>query len=183
VTSGNVFARSGLSVWTHYCWPLGHNELRFFRLAEIVQGRGCFESEEVDPEWKVRFGAGGSIRTGHVRAFLIGFTGGTDSHAGWPSRHQGGALTGLTAVYADGFSRAGIMRGIQRRCYATTGTRIVLDFRLNGAAMCSELLLGPRDDRVFTLRVHGTTPLDRVEIVSQGAAIARLLDGTREGYR
>jgi hypothetical protein len=179
VTSAQLYTPSGLPVWTHYHWPLGHYDPRFFRLAEIVQGRGCFESEEVDPDWKVRTGAaGGSVRTGLARGFRVGFTGGTDNHNGWPGRQTGGWV-GLTAVYAEEFSRAGIMRGLyRRRCYATTGVRIVADFRLNGEPMGSELLLEPRGTRRFTVRVHGTAPLDRVEIVSQGTVIAQLsVDG------
>lgn len=179
VTSANLSTVSGLPIWTHYHWPRGHYDPRFFRLAEMVQGRGCFESEAVDPDWKIRHGAGGgSIQTGLARGFRVGFTGGTDNHNGWPSRQTGGWV-GLTAVYTGEFSRAGIMRGLyRRRCYATTGVRIVTDFRLNDAPMGSELQLEPRGERRFTIRVHGTAPLERVEIVSQGVVIAQLpVDG------
>lgn len=104
-----------------------------------------------------------------------GASGGTDNHSVWPSRQQQGGWAGLTAVYADEFSRAGIMRGLyRRRCYATTGVRIGLDVRLNGAPMGSELQFAPTDQRHLSVRVHGTAPLDRVEVISQGAIVARL---------
>jgi hypothetical protein len=174
-TSANLFTPNGMPMWSQYHWPLGHYDPRVFRLAEMLQGRGCFESEEVDPAWKVRSGAGGgSLRTALARGFRVGFTGGTDNHTGWPGRQTGGWV-GLTAVYADEFSRAGIMRGLyRRRCYATTGVRIGVDFRLNGAPMGSELLLGPSEPRRFGVRVHGTAPLERAEIVSHGVTIAHL---------
>ncbi len=174
-TSANLFTPNGMPMWSQYHWPRGHYDPRFFRLGEIVQGRGCFESEEVDPAWKVRSGAGGgSLRTALARGFRVGFTGGTDNHNGWPSRQTGGWV-GLTAVYADEFSREGIMRGLyRRRCYATTGVRIGMDFRLNGAPMGSELSLGPSDARGFAIHVHGTAALERVEIVSHGVTIAQL---------
>jgi hypothetical protein len=176
VTSENVYTANGLPVWTHYHWPRGHYDPRFFRLAEIVQTRGCFEAETPDPDWRIRHGAGGgSLQTGLARGFRVGFTGGTDNHCGWPSRQTGGWV-GLTGVYADGFSRAGIFRGLfRRRCYATTGVRIGLDFRLNGAPMGSELRLAPRDERRLGVRVRGTAPLERVEVVSQGAVVHRFV--------
>jgi hypothetical protein len=180
VTSENVYTTNGLPVWTHYHWPRGHYDPRFLRLAEMVQTRGSFESEETDPVWKVRSGAGGgSLRTGLARGFRVGFTGGTDNHCGWPSRQQQGGPVGLTGVYADEFSRAGIFRGLyRRRCYATTGMRIGLDFRLNGAPMGSELSLAPRTERRLSLHVRGTAPLERAEVVSQGTVVHRFaVDG------
>ena len=44
--------------------------------------------------------------------------------------------TALVAVYAPELTRKGIFQGMyHRRTYATTGTRIILDFELNGAPM------------------------------------------------
>jgi len=189
VTSNNLFTPNGMPMWTQYHWPLGHYDPRFFRLGEMVQARGAFETEELNPAWKVRSGGGGgSLRTALARGFRIGFTGGTDNHSGWPGRQVGGigasgssagGWVGLTGVYAPEHSRAGIMRGLyNRRCYATTGVRMVVDFRLDGAPMGSELQLGPGEERRFALRVHGTAPLERVEIVSHGVTIASLpVDG------
>ncbi|MGH2353772.1 MAG: CehA/McbA family metallohydrolase, partial [Chloroflexota bacterium] len=179
VNSTGLTTPNGLPVWTHYGWPRGHYDPRFFRLGEIVQTRGGFETEEVDADWKVKTGAGGgSLRTALARGFRVGFTGGTDNHCGWPSRQTGGWV-GLTGVYAPEFSRAGIMKGLyERRCYATTGVRIALDFRLNGAPMGREVALPPDATRRIDVRVHGTAPLERAEIVGQGAVIARLpVDG------
>lgn len=174
-TSEQFVTQNGLPVWTHYHWPAGHYDRRIVRLGEIVQTRGCFETEEPDLDWKVRHGAGGgSLRTALAKGCRVGFTGGTDNHSGWPGRQTGGWV-GLTAVYAPEHSRAGIMRALyNRRCYATTGARMVVDFRLNGAPMGSELQLLPLDERRLSIRAHGTAPLDRVEVVSQGAVIARL---------
>ena len=174
-TSAGLYTPDGMPIWSHYHWPPGHYDPRYFRLGEMVQTRGCFETEAADPDWKVRAAAGGgSLRTALTRGFRVGFTAGTDNHCGWPGRQTGGWV-GLTAVYAGAYSRAGIMSGLhRRRCYATTGTRIGIDFRLNGAPMGSELALAPDAPRRFEVRVHGTAPLDRVEIVSHGVTLAAL---------
>ena len=61
-----------------------------------------------------------------------------------------------------------------RRCYATTGARLAVDFRLDDHPVGSEVPLGFAAERLFSIRVHGTAPLDRVEVVSQGTVIAQL---------
>jgi len=175
----NAFAyndiQPGLPGWFQYRWPLGQNDPRFVRLGEMVQLRGAFETEAPDDAWHVMVGAGGgSLQSALARGFRVGFTGGTDNHCGWPSRgpRRWGALTG---VYATEFTRAGIMAALYaRRCYATTNARLAIDFRLNGQPMGSEVALAFGAERRFAITVHGTAPLDRVEIVSQGAIIAQL---------
>src|ERR1019366_1358965 len=48
--------------------------------------------------------------------------------------------TAMVAVYAPGLTREAIFQGLyHRRTYATTGTRIILDFTVNGAPMGSEI--------------------------------------------
>jgi len=132
-TSAGLYTPDGMPIWSHYHWPPGHYDPRYFRLGEMVQTRGCFESEAADPAWKVRAEAGGgSLRTALSRGFRVGFTAGTDNHCGWPGRQTGGWV-GLTAVYAGSYSRAGIMSGLhRRRCYATTGARMGIDFHSEG---------------------------------------------------
>ncbi|MGH9427334.1 MAG: DUF3604 domain-containing protein, partial [Terriglobia bacterium] len=80
--------------------------------------------------------------------------------------------TALTAVFATTLNRHEIMEALrQRRCYATTGEPIFLDFRINGSLMGSQIAArtGPR------VHVHaiGTGLLERVEIVKhvKGARI------------
>jgi hypothetical protein len=150
----NAFAYNdivpGRPGWFQYRWPLGQNDPRFLRLCEMVQLRGSFETEELDDTWHVLAGAGGgSVRTGLARGFRVGFTGGTDNHCGWPARgpRRWAALTG---VYAAKFTRAGIMDALHaRRCFATTGARIAIDFRLNGQPMGSEVAVGFGGERRF----------------------------------
>ena len=56
----------------------------------------------------------------------------------------------------------------ERRTYATTGARILLDFRVNGAPMGSEAVA--RDAPRLELTAHGRAPIERIEILRHSAA-------------
>lgn len=62
-----------------------------------------------------------------------------------------------------------------RRTYATSGPRILLDFTLNGEyPMGSEVSLPPLTNRTFEITIRRTAPVERVEIIHQGAVLAVL---------
>lgn len=67
------------------------------------------------------------------------------------------------AVYAEEHTRRSIFRALyDRRCYATTGARIILDVESDGHAMGSEVRTGsPPHLRVVAV---GTARIARVEI-------------------
>jgi len=144
---------------------------------EMVQNRGAFETEAPDPRWRVAWGGfGGSVQTALMRGHRVGFVGGTDNHTGWPSRLAGApGYGGLTAIQASRLEGASLFASLYaRRCYATSGARIVADATLNGFPMGSELTLDPDAPRLFQIRVRGTAPLDAVQIVSMGVVLADL---------
>ncbi|MGE0453196.1 MAG: 5'-nucleotidase C-terminal domain-containing protein [Vicinamibacteria bacterium] len=88
----------------------------------------------------------------------VGVMGASDTH------HLSPGEGGLTAVLADRLDRASIFEAIRnRRNYATTGARIVLEFAAGGAPMGSILTAGGPLE--LAVRVEGTAPIDRVEIV------------------
>lgn len=102
-----------------------------------------------------------------VLAFLgrggrAGFVGGSDTHEGRPRAH--------TAVLSRDLTRAAVFDALRRRrCYATTGARIVLDLRVGGAGMGAEAVVR-RAPRV-ELAVHGTAPLAEVALLRDGRPI------------
>ena len=88
-------------------------------------------------------------------------TPGLDNYA--PSVLQSG---GLTVVFAPELTREAVFEALyQRRCYATTGARLLLDFAASGSPMGSELQKKQGERLAFTLSVTGTAPLTSVEVL------------------
>jgi hypothetical protein len=173
--SEGVVRDDGRPYWSALHWPQATPLLQQgLRLVEIVQQRGAFETEVPDPDWRVAWGGlGGSVRTALLRGHRIGFVGGSDNHMGWPSRATGRAgYDGLTALQAPELDGPALFDALyRRRCYATSGARIVADATLNGEPLGSELVLPPGARREFRIRIRGTAPLVAVQIVSLGAVL------------
>lgn len=155
------------SYWYSFNWPAGA-EHRFARSVEIARAGASSETEEQDPAWlSFRTGFGGSVRTALARGYRLGFSGGSDDHRGWPG------LKALTAIQARSLDTASIFRALyERRCYATSGARMVADATLNGMPLGSELRLEPDTPRKIVIRIRGTAPLVQVQIISAGIAVA-----------
>lgn len=176
-TKEKIVAPDGRPFWCCFDW--NDDPLReVVRLAEIHQTRGCFEDEAIDEDWRIEMGGfGSSLRSALARGFRVGFTGGTDNHAGWPSRGVSSRI-GLTGVYCDAVDRRDLFQALHaRHCYATTGARIVADFRCRDAMMGDELELPIDGERDFRVLLRGTAPWDRVEIISAGTVLADLTPG------
>ena len=173
-----VVRDDGHPFWCALHWPPATPLLRQgLRLVEIVQNRGAFESEEPDEAWRVHWGRfGGSVQTALMRGHRVGFVGGTDNHTGWPTRLPGKAgVGGLTGVQADALEGGTLFDALyRRRCYATSGARIVADATLNGYPIGSELRQRVGDPRVFEIRIYGTEPIVAVQIMSMGTVLADL---------
>ena len=100
-----------------------------------------------------------SVQDAWRMGWRLGVIGGSDGHNLFGDRIQG-----LTGVYATELTRPAIFEAIRkRRCYATTGEPIVLDFRVNGRFMGSEIAAA--DGPVVEATVMGTAPLIAVEVV------------------
>lgn len=98
----------------------------------------------------------------------MGLVGATDNHLGHPGANNYTIYTqhtgGLAVVLAGDNTRDAIWDAFQnRRTYATTGTKIYLDFTADGHQMGDEYKTGgaPR----FSVRVAGTNMIETVEIV------------------
>ena len=169
-----VVREDGRPAWCAMHWPRPANR-DVVRLVEMVQTRGCFEAEETDARWRIWDGGlGGSVRTALARGYRLGFVGGTDNHSGWPTR-KGDGFCGLTAIQAPELAWGKLFRALHaRRCYATTGARIVADVTLNGAPMGSELRLEPGAERRLRVRIRGTAPLECVQVIHCGHLLAEL---------
>jgi len=177
----HVVGKDGLPFWCAMHWPLPADH-RAVRLIEIVQERGSFEVEQPDEQWGIDVGGfGGSVRSALLRGYRLGFTGGTDNHSGWPTRCSAqtagktDGYCGLTAILAPKLDTKTLFSSLyQRRCYATSGARIVADATCNGHPIGSELELEPGAAREFRIRIRGTAPIAAVQIINGSEVLAHL---------
>jgi hypothetical protein len=167
--------------WTGADEP-GHDD-RGQPLWEICSCHGCYEHPEHP------LGQRGELRDQMADVMLrkghrFGFTASSDSHGLlWhhgEARKRDPYRTGLTAVQARELTRAGIMEALRaRRCYATSGAKVLLDVRADGQPMGSEL--HDRDAASFEVEAIGTSNLRSIELVGESGVLARVEPGARAG--
>lgn len=136
-------------------------------LWEICSCHGCYE--HVDHP----LGQRGELRDQMADAMLrrghrFGFCASSDSHGLlWhhgESRKRDPYRTGLTAVQAQATTRRAILHALRiRRCYATSGAKILLDVRANGAPMGTAL--DHRYSASFEVSAVGTEAIAALELV------------------
>jgi len=114
----------------------------------------------------------------------VGFTGGGDDHLGHPGddtlhgERPFAYRPGLMAVRAKENTREAVWDAMwNRRCVATTGAKIIVDFRLNRFEMGAIVNLENRpeleSERTITAAVHGTEKVQSIEIVRNNIDVQR----------
>jgi len=104
------------------------------------------------------------------RGYRIGIVANSDGHKGRPGASYPGASTfgsygGLTGILAERLERDAIWDAYQsRRVYATTGARIYLDVTGDEHPMGSIVETADTTAPQLAVRIHGTSPLERVEV-------------------
>jgi len=111
----------------------------------------------------------------------FGVVASSDDHMG----QAGKPVKGLAAVFSSENTREGLFQSLKaRRCYGTTGERMLLDFRINGHEMGSEIIVHDRTPLNITVEVHGTDEISFVEVARlrmgeelwESAFVDRLMD-------
>ena len=103
----------------------------------------------------------------------MGFIGGTDNHLGQPGSgtHGYNEGRGWIAVLTKSLDREAIFDAIRtRRCYATTGAKMLL-FVTMGDRVMGEEAPGWTGERRILIRAAGTRPIDRVEVIRNGETV------------
>ena len=106
-----------------------------------------------------------------ARGYKMGVIAGSDGVDGRPGNSHPGHLTvrnvrgGLTAIAAPALTREALWKALKaRHCYATSGERILLEFRCGGASMGDEFALDAGAALpAFEVRVDGTAPLESID--------------------
>lgn len=126
-------------------------------LALVHPHNGMWNLTDLDAEWDVDVCAGWMRNIEHFDCIFdrldeghaFGFSGSGDSHYRNPGFN--GAVTGL---WAEGVTRAAVLDALkQRRCYATAGQRLVVEFTIDDCMMGSSLRV--RHDPMLKWRVAG----------------------------
>lgn len=183
-------ARGGGNTWMN--WDYSDAELE--RCCEVFSIWGS--SEKPGEPYPIKYlPSGGYFKTGEARGhhlqdglargWRFGFTGGSESHDGRPSRplvHGWHVIAetdflappGITGVWADSLTRDGIFDALRaRRCYATTGARIIVRFSLGdtpmGGEIAAEEISGPAE---LQAEIIGTAALSAIELVKNNREIA-----------
>jgi len=121
--------------------------------------------------------------------YRVGFIASSDNHNGAPglsarpSRFTNLTYSGgLAAVFAPELTREAVFDAMyERRCYATTGARVFLDFRVAGEMMGSEIQVERGRPVPYEITVSGTEPISRIEVVRNNREEV-LWTYTGEGY-
>lgn len=165
-----------------------HHDPRFQRLVEIYSIWGNSEAEGCErPLVNPSNYREQSVEVGLEKGYRLGFIAGSDTHTSQPGysnrlRLKNGWHGGYACVWAERFDREGIFKALwERRCYGTTGARIILEFELNGAPMGSELSMVENEFRELWIHVEGTEKVDHVAIIKNGR-LAQRIEGSDESF-
>lgn len=113
------------------------------------------------------------VRDAWEQGRRFGVVASSDDHMGQPGK----PTKGLTAVLAPANTRAALWDALRaRRCYGTTGERMLLDFRVNGQPMGSELRVKRGQTLTIEAEVYGTDSLAFVEVAQRVPAADRATD-------
>ena len=151
---------------------------RFQRLVEIYscwgnsESKGC-ERPLVNP---ARY-EGQSVQDALEKGYRLGIIAGSDTHTSQPGfsnrlRLKNAWRGGLACVWAETFDREGIFRALwERRCYGTTGPRIILEFFLNDAPMGSEIQLTASTERKLKIRADACSLVQQIVIIKNAKEV------------
>ena len=123
---------------------------------------------EVTSGWDVYIRDPERIHEALSNGYRFGFLGNSDNHRRTPG--LGGALTG---IYAESLTPAAILDALRnRRVYTTSGSRIIVDSRANGALMGQEAAT-PSGQVDLECTVIATRPIVEATLVRDGQKIKK----------
>jgi hypothetical protein len=157
-----------VKTWTD--WQ--YHDPEFERLMEIYSCWGQSESPGLDL-WNKGQTPGAGAWEALRRGYRMGLLASSDNHVGMPGRSYPGDRQvhtpfagGLCAVWAEELTRESLFAALRaRRCYGTTGARIIVAFRIGAHPMGSIVKAEECGPSPLIVQVAGTAPIDRVEVI------------------
>jgi len=161
--------------------PWNDADPEFQRLVEVYSTWGNSEYADGPRQIRVMGGPrpGHFVQDGLAAGQKLGFVGASDSHSGRPGYAGHGRIYfdsdysfpdtevysgGITGIYAEELTHEAVFDAINsRRCFATTGVRIIVEFRADDHWMGEEFK--SNDAPHFSARVVGTAPIESVTLV------------------
>ena len=152
-----------------------HADPEFMRLVEIYSIWGSSEGEGCPRPNYWRNNYANSVRSALNRGHRLGIIASGDSHSGLAGncswmRLRRGYRNGLAAVFASELTREAVFDALyERRCYGTTGARIILRMSVNGVGMGRELAgRVHRLRRQIDVEAYGTSRIRQILVVRNG---------------
>jgi hypothetical protein len=147
----------------------------FEPVVEITSVHGTSE-EPRGPRCIYGARAGHFVRDALAKGYRLGFVGSGDTHNGHPGlAHLAEPCGGLAAILAADDTRDAVLAALKARtCYATTGPRILVWFRLGSTRMGSSAKAPDDAERgpAYLALVVGAAPIAKLELVKNGAIAA-----------
>jgi len=152
-----------------------HHDPVFEPVVEIVSVHGSSEGKGAPMAVRgAREGHG--VRDALARGYRLGFVGSGDTHNGHPGMGDPAApLGGVAGIYAPELTREAVFEAIrERRVYASSGPRVILDFTLNNLMMGSVVRLDdPGAERVLHMEAYSPIRIESRELIKNGRVILR----------
>ena len=171
---------TALTISHHVAWggrkvDWNYRNDKFHRVVEIYSQHGAneFHLNPLDHGSPSGRAPGHYVRDALAMGHKLGILASSDGHFGYPGNgwmwaptalDSTSRATGLTGIYTDSLTRGSLFEAIvDRRVFGTTDHRTILDFKVNGEWMGSEI----RSDSLPLIKgsVLSHTPIRNVEIV------------------
>jgi len=158
VRLAEIYSKHGSSDFFASPYPIHHDVTPFFI---YLMGASSNRAHEGD---------GSYVREALASGHKLGITAGGDNHWARGGKSFGTGVTqdypnGLQAIVAGDLTRAGLYEAMwQRHTYGTTGPRIIIDFRVNGFPMGSEITADNGGPPMINYMVKGTATVRDIEV-------------------
>jgi len=164
-----------VKVWTD--WQFHCPELE--PVMEVYSSWGQSEDPSLE-RWEKGMTPGAGAWEAFRRGYRLGIVASSDTHVGMPGRIYPGSRQwhtpfggGVCAVWASDLTRESLFDALRgRRCYGTTGARIVLRFSIGSHGMGSEVAgWSPDRPREILAEVIGTDVIEKIEVLRDGSVV------------